>query len=271
MQTYRVFVANEPSSGNPASVLEINEENTVRFQKIAAELKFPVSVFLLPPLEANGLTRIRFFYPQRETNICVHGALAAACHLLKESKTNSMGVVNKEDVTMLLSKEQNQYFVSLDKAESIEISFNQQEILKMLNIDSTSLELSLPFKVASVGSPKLLVPVKNLSILKKIQPQFDKITRWSIQNKVNGLYVYTSETLEKSANFHARNFNPQTGINEDIATGIAAAALAASINETNHAFNFCIEQGYFLGNPCLIYVQIANDTFKVGGSVRTLS
>lgn len=268
MLTYQVFKTNQSNSGNPAAVIETSEENEAKLQAIAAKLNYPVTVFLLPPLEKNGLSRIRFFYPQRETNICVHGALAAACHLLKRNnKGSSIAVINHEGRELLLSQEQEQYFITLSIVETDDIVFNTEAVLEMLNIDSYALDLSLPFNVASCGSPKLLVPIKDLSVLQNLHPKFDQITQWSQETKINGLYVYTAETINKESDFHARNFNPQTGINEDIATGIAAAALIAAVAKEKSFKNYCIEQGFVLKNPCLIYGRKIDRLIKIGGLV----
>jgi len=100
-----------------------------------------------------------------------------------------------------------------------------------------------------------------------LKPQFDKISTWSQDNEVNGFYVYTNETLDKASNFHARNFNPLSGKDEDIATGIAAAALALSFSKKHNMGTYIIEQGHFLQRLCTIYVDVSNNSIRVGGNV----
>lgn len=269
LKKYNVFFAKDSSSGNPAAVVNVVDKDNTMLEKYARELNLPITVFLFPPEagKKDAAPKIRFFYPNRETDICVHGALAAAYHLLNEQDYSNITVINKKNVGLLLSKDNGQYYINLNTEKIINKPFDSKVILKMLRLDKSDLDLRLPFKIASSGSQKLLIPVKSLSILRDIQPQFDKISQWGQENAVNGFYVYTTETLDQNSDFHARNFNPLSGQPEDIATGIAAAALASCFVETGKPRNFCIEQGFFLQNPCLIYVYIHNDQLKVGGNV----
>ncbi len=71
--------------------------------------------------------------------------------------------------------------------------------------------------VASIGSPKLLIPIKQLDILATLNPKFDFIKKWSIENGINGLYVYSADVNNKNHNYVARGFNPKGGKNEDAA------------------------------------------------------
>lgn len=263
---YNVFFPNDHAFGNPAVVIETTEKDSAELQALARKLNEPVIVFLFPStIENKGSPKIRFFYPNRETSICVHGALAAACHLLKT--TESIKVVNRDNTVFLLSKDQNRYFINLTLSEIKNKSFDSKGVLAMLSLNESEIDLTLPFEIASVGSPKLLIPVENLEVLKKIDPQFDKVSKWSQENEVNGFYVYTTETFDKTSNFHARNFNPLSGQSEDIATGIAAAALASRFSKEHNTRSYIIEQGHFLQKPCLIYVNIDNKNIRVGGNV----
>lgn len=99
--------------------------------------------------------------------------------------------------------------------------------------------------------------------LLELKPNYELIKKWSIENKVNGLYVYTPETHLNSSNFHARGFNPKTGHNEDAATGVAATALSLALKR-----NITVEQGYSINRPCCIVVTyIDANNILVGGQV----
>lgn len=263
---YNVFFPKDPAFGNPAVVIESVEKESAELQALAWKLNAPVTVFLFhSTVDDKGAPKIRFFYPNRETSICVHGALAAACHLLKNAE--SIVVVNRDNMDLLLSKDQNRYFINLTPAEIKNKSFDSNVVLAMLALNESDIDLALPFEIATAGSPKLLVPVKSLEILKNLKPQFDKISNWSQKNEINGFYVYTNETLDKTSHFHARNFNPLSGQPEDIATGIAAAALAWRFSKNHNSGTYIIEQGHFLQQPCLIYVNVNNNHIRVGGNV----
>lgn len=275
---YSVFFEKDPTFGNPAGVVETTIDDTAVLQEIAFKLGLPVLVFLYPKTnEDNGVQKIRFFYPKRETSLCIHGALAAAGHLL--GSLQSIKVMNNENNVFSLSRDKDHYYIHLPPAKEITAkTFDKDAVCKMLNLARDKLDLNLPFEIASVGSPKLLIPVKNLSLLRNISPRFEDISSWSQENAVNGFYVYTSETLgtfDKNSSFAARNFNPLSGQNEDMATGVAAAALSWQLfkEERLEGVKTCIiEQGHFFGgHPCLIYVKMDAQNMSVGGKVCVIT
>lgn len=281
---YNVFAIQNSDSGNPAIVIETSENDDKVLQEKARNLNAPVTVFI-NRIVNDAPIKIRFFYPNRETNICVHGALAAACHLLNikdlsNKKNKLIEIVSKDNASFILSKYHDQYYINLKPSNISNKQFETSLPLSMVGLTEEDIDPKLPFEIYSVGSPKLLIPVKSLELLNNLKPQFENITRWSQENGVNGFYIYTRQTfnlVEKSndiISFHARNFNPLSGQNEDIATGIAAAALAASYSKTYGKHQFIIEQGHILGSPCLIYITVNQqnegdsiDNICVGGNV----
>jgi trans-2,3-dihydro-3-hydroxyanthranilate isomerase len=104
----------------------------------------------------------------------------------------------------------------------------------------------------SAGLPFTFVPVTGLAAIARCRPD---LARFDAAFGVNsGAYVFCSETVEPGHAFHARMFAPAVGINEDPATGSAAAAfaglLASDLPDGTHAI--AIEQGYEMGRPSLI-------------------
>ena len=136
-------------------------------------------------------------------------------------------------------------------------------LVQLLNLaDFSEVSQDLPMTVASVGSPKLLVPLKFLTTLAALHPDFDLIKKWSLENRINGLYVYTQESSENNL-FYARAFNPKTGQNEDAATGVAGAALALTLKK-----NIVIKQGQFIDRPSMLIITYHNpEEIYVGGKI----
>ena len=89
------------------------------------------------------------------------------------------------------------------------------------------------------------------------------------------VYMFCNETAEHGNHFHARMFAPGMGINEDPATGSAAAAfaglLAASGRYGEGEHHVRIEQGYEMGRASLIELGLTIDggrlaSATIGGS-----
>src|SRR5262249_35862106 len=137
-------------------------------------------------------------------------------------------------------------------------------ILKqLLNLtDLSQISADLPMTVASVGSPKLFIPLNALEALAALRPNFDFIKQWSLENQINGLYVYAQESVNPLL-LQARAFNPKTGQNEDAATGVAAAALALVFKK-----NLIVKQGHFIRKPSqLMIIYHHPEDIYVGGKI----
>ena len=92
---------------------------------------------------------------------------------------------------------------------------------------------------------------------------------------LDSLFVYCRETRNSKHQFHARVFAPLLGIDEDPATGSAAAAFAGAIDhfddprEGEH--RYIIEQGYEMGRPSLLSLELVIDhtalhAVRIGGT-----
>jgi trans-2,3-dihydro-3-hydroxyanthranilate isomerase len=100
---------------------------------------------------------------------------------------------------------------------------------------------------------------------------------------VTGAEVFTLETVDKAHSAHVRNFDPLVGVYEDPATGSMAGALGAYMlgkgvipfEHDASTTHMVIEQGYEMGRPSLIEVEVditegAVSEVRVGGQVVIL-
>jgi predicted PhzF superfamily epimerase YddE/YHI9 len=86
--------------------------------------------------------------------------------------------------------------------------------------------LATPPRVASVGSPKLLVKVADTDALYALAPDLPAIAAWSKDAGVNGIYAWC-----RRDDGHVRRTqfqSPRSGL-EDSATGVAAGALSGAL------------------------------------------
>jgi trans-2,3-dihydro-3-hydroxyanthranilate isomerase len=155
----------------------------------------------------------------------------------------------------------------INNGQIVDDTIDLDIVSKLLAIDKTSINPDLPSAVASIGSPKLLVPVIDRNILFNMTPNLDLISQWCKKYSVNGSYVYSNDTENSHSDYVGRNFNPLFSHQEDIATGVAAAALAFMLNLKNDSKknNFTIEQGANLGRPSKIYISVTIDQIQIQG------
>lgn len=263
-----------PNGGNPAGVIiDANYISEQRMIEISSELGFSESAFVQESDKADF--RIRFFSPTQEVDLCGHATIATFHSLIESGQIDFENLENKivtqETKSGVLPVEcyKNGLIVMTQKkSEFHQIENDKDLISRLLNIKTDDL-MEYPIQSVSTGVPKLIIPVKSLDVLFKIKPDLEGIKEYCKRTGTKGFYPFTFETKENS-DFHARQFNPLAGINEDPITGIAAGALGAYIlkHKLLEQNQFVIEQGYIMNKPGKIYVQIS-DSVKVGGYAFT--
>lgn len=262
MKILNCFCTDLPNSGNPAGVILDFTGDKIEKQKLAQQRQLPVIVFV-DQLDSD-IPILQFFYPNVETNLCLHGALAAVFLLMNQRRVDHITVSNAVGTLLQAVKLDNQVVQIKVSAEPVPTYNPDQMVLKqLLNLaDASEISTDLPMTVASVGSPKLFFPLRSAEALVSLMPNFDLIKQWSLDNKINGLYVYVRESIHPLL-LQARAFNPKTGQNEDAATGVAAAALAVVFKK-----DLIIKQGHFIGKPSqLIVTYRKSEEIYVGGKI----
>jgi trans-2,3-dihydro-3-hydroxyanthranilate isomerase len=262
MKILYCFCTDLPDSGNPAGVIFDFSGGKTEKQKLAQQRQLPVIVFIE---QANSsIPILQFFYPNIEMNLCLHGALAAVFLLMNQRQVDRITVSNAVGTLYQAIKLDHQVVQIKVSAEPAPTYVPDLELLKQpLNLsDVGKISTDLPLTVASVGSPKLFIPLRSPEILATLHPNFDLIKQWSLDNKINGLYVYAPESTDPLL-LQARAFNPKTGQNEDAATGVAAAALALIFRK-----NLIINQGHFIGKSSQLMVTYRkSEEIYVGGKI----
>lgn len=256
----------DKSQGNPAGVI-FDADNLSDHQmiKISAELGFSESAFVQKTDKADF--RVRFFTPAQEVDLCGHATIASIHALQEEGKISGDVITIETKVGVLPIEYLQNGMIVMTQAEPRfgGSNHNRKEIARLLNISEKEI-IDYPIEIVSTGTPKLIIPVKSLETLFKIKPDLDGIKKYCQDHEVKGFFPFTFETMEKDSDFHARQFNPLAGIDEDPITGVAAGALGAYIakHKLLDKNNFIIEQGYSMKKGGKIYVSI-NGGVKVGG------
>jgi len=261
----------EKSLGNPAGVVfDADKLLDGKMIDISKELGFSESAFIVKSKDANF--GIRYFSPTQEVDLCGHATIAAVYALFKdkkiylgkeksktitvETKVGILPVEVHKDGLIVMTQTDPQFWGDIH---------NKNEIARLLDIPVHEISDS-PIQTVSTGTPKLMVEVDSLKTLFKIKPDLEGIKVYCKEHLLKGLYPFTSEVQEEGSDFHARQFNPLAGIDEDPITGVAAGALGAYVvkHKISNKNNFVIEQGYCMGKGGKMYVAV-DDKVKVGG------
>lgn len=261
----------DPAAGNPAGViLDADGLSDEQMLHIAAKLGFSESAFVSASGKADF--RVRFFSPTTEVNFCGHATIATFYALMGASKisagkSNEVTVTQETNVGILpVTCHSDGRIVMTQNAPTFgPIEHDRTRIAALLGISELAI-LNYPIQVVSTGTPKLMIHVDSLDTLSSITPDLAGITAYCRAGEARGFYPFTSQTIETSANFHARQFNPAAGIDEDPITGIAGGALGCYAQRYGlvSGDELVVEQGYGMGNGGQMFVSLS-DGVRVGG------
>lgn len=262
-----VFSINN-QGGNPCAIVDNAAHlSTDEMQAMATHLNLPETVFIIPD---KNQYLLRFFATKGELPLCCHGALGAAYYLFKLGDSKPLHIKAYQTQTNLdIARDGNFISMSIiNNGKIVDDTIDLDIASKLLAIDKASIDIHSPCAIASIGSPKLLAPVINRDILFNMTPNLDLMSQWCKKYSVNGVYVYSNDTEDSHSDYVGRNFNPLFSHQEDIATGVAAAALGFMLNLKNDKKknHFTIEQGANLGRPSRIDVSIDPEKISIKGT-----
>jgi len=265
--------------GNPAGVVldspVLNEKQMAYVSKV---LNVSETAFVFPSKKADFKTR--FFTPTIEVDLCGHATIATFFTMALENKfqykknitvtqETTVGVL-PIDIEFSNDKELERVMMHQSKPVIKNVKLDLDVIAGSLNISVDEIDDSIPKQIVSTGLFTLPVCVKSFNVLKRINPDFQEVENLCNKLGVGSFHVFTFETVEEKSAYHARNFPPLYGINEDPVTGTANGAVCSYLTKSgivkNH--NLICEQGDIIGRPGRVFVEVDNSVVKVGGRAK---
>jgi len=248
-----------PGDGNPALVIE-DDPSGQDARAAFARARNTTCVWIDPGDQDGIVGVVDYFYPHTRSPLCLHATLAVAQLLFaRRSGTPSLAVKTAMRGQRLgLARAGGEFFVQLEAQESAQPAIDDALLARLLAAPGLA-PASAP-RAASVGSPKLLVEVRDAATLHALVPDLAAITAWGKQAGVNGLYVWCRR---EDGCYEGRNFNHLDPALEDSATGVAAGALSVLLGH-----GITLLQGRATGRSCLIRTRVENGLVFVGGRVE---
>ncbi len=257
-----------PFGGNPLAVFpSVSGLDTATMQAIAREFNFSETTFVEAATRPGCTCKVRIFTPRNELPFAGHPTLGTA-HVLVHSTVAGTGdhvdLVLEEGVGPVPVR------VTLDAGLPIFAELTAARIPEAgpapPDIPTLARVLSLPAEDLlggafgpqsfSCGIPFLYIPLKSRAALERARidrARFDaSLAKYAAPDCF--VFAFGSEPNE----IRARMFAPGEGIEEDPATGSAAAALAGYLaaRDETRASTLCwtVHQGVEMGRPSLLKV-----------------
>jgi trans-2,3-dihydro-3-hydroxyanthranilate isomerase len=230
-------------------------------QRIAAEFNYSETTFVLPPAEPTHLARVRIFTPKAEIPFAGHPTVGTALVLAWLGRVPATGELVLEEgagpVPVRVTAEGQGGAMAAEFATPVAPSHGPatpaEPVASALGLPTADLvtDAGLPC-VASCGTPFLVVELAGRDALARARLDASA----DLPDGGNGVFLFTREAGDASANVRARMFAPKHGIPEDPATGSAAAAFAAFLGGraglADGWHRWRVAQGVEMGRPSLI-------------------
>jgi trans-2,3-dihydro-3-hydroxyanthranilate isomerase len=252
---------------------------TGEMQKIAHEINFSESTFILSEEQENGGYNVRIFTPTKEVDFAGHPVLGTAYiirqHIIKDPVQRVIINLKIGQIPVTFTGHKNEILWM----EQIEPTFGKvleiDNLSKILNIPKDAFDTSFPIQEVSTGLPHIIVPLKKLKYLKSAKVSKELYFKFIYKTWAKNILIFCPESYTNSHDMSVRMFADYLGIPEDPATGSGNGCLAGYLIKYRYFKSAEIEikigQGYEINRPSLLLLRAKEHDsqikISVGGKV----
>jgi trans-2,3-dihydro-3-hydroxyanthranilate isomerase len=281
---YDVFT-NEPLLGNQLAVFtDARGLDTSLMQRMAREMNFAESTFILPAEQAGTDIRMRIFTPQNEMPMAGHPTIGSTFALAR------IGVVNAGSKRFVFGLNLGPTPVDLEwRGADLNFAWMTQqapsfgpivdrrvEVARALGLEELDLARDLPVQEVSCGVPYLCVPLRDHATVDRAVGDAAAFRRLAASCGLDlPIFLFSIGGPSPSDTVYSRMFAPEFGIVEDPATGSASGPLGCylvqhGVVSGDAARRIVSRQGVAMGRASCIHVSIggrpdAISDVRVGG------
>ena len=277
--------AEEKYTGNQLAVFRhVTKLSDNQMQRIAKEMHFSETTFILSDEKHDGGYDVRIFTPETELNFAGHPTLGTAFVIQRKMIKKPV----KEIILNLKAGKIPVFFDYTSKKSCIlwmkqlqpvfGKKFDANSVSNSLSLDVNDINASFPIQEVSTGLPVVIVPLRTLEAVKKARINKEKYFKFIKDIEAKIILIFCPETYNKANDLNVRVFADQYGVPEDPATGSANGCLAGYL--VKHRFfqtcriNLKVEQGYEIGRPSRLYLRAEKKkqeiSVYVGGKVEMI-
>ena len=274
--------AEEKYAGNQLAVVrDAKALSDDEMQRIAKEMNYSETTFILSDEKRDGGYTVRIFTPEKELPFAGHPTLGTAYVIQQEIVKEPIAriVLNLKigqiPITFSYGKEHGDILWMKQLEPIFGQTFDAGLISQVLSLDVREIDNTFPIQDVSTGVPCIIVPLKTLGALKRARIARDKYFEFIKDKQAKAVLIFCPETHNQENNLNVRVFADYYGVPEDPATGSANGCLAGYLVRYRYfgkdRIDIRVEQGYEIGRPSLILLKGEDREGKidvhVGGKV----
>jgi trans-2,3-dihydro-3-hydroxyanthranilate isomerase len=278
--------AEEKFTGNQLAVFRfVKTLSTIEMQRIAKEMNYSETTFVLSDEKQGGGYNVRIFTPYTELPFAGHPTLGTAFiiqhEIIKEPINEVILNLKAGQIPVSFSyKEEQSKILWMKQLQPIfGENFDSDLISEILNLDVRDFSETFPIQEVSTGLPVIIVPLKTLDAVKSVRVDRTKCFEFMKNLHTKTILIFCPETYKAENDLNVRFFADQYGIPEDPATGSANGCLAAYLVEHRYfgkdQIDIRVEQGYEIGRPSLLLLRAREEKQEiavyVGGKVKMIA
>jgi len=262
---YAAF-ASTPDGGNPAGiVLDASSLDDAGMQKIAADVGFAETAFLIDPAIAGDARhpRVRYFSPIAEIPFCGHATVATAVALARrdglgtvvfETPVGAISIVTTDDGGEITAA-----FTSVEPKSGGIADEVLQTLLDQLGVTRDDLDPRFPPQLSFAGNWHPVLVFADRATFDGFT--FEPVAMRELMDAQGWtgtvVTLFAMSDGDPVDEFEARNLFPVGTITEDPATGSGAASVGGYLRTLGLAPDrLVIHQGAHVGRPSLLTVDI---------------
>ena len=276
----------KPLHGNPCAVIfDADELDDATMLAIAKENNLSETSFVRKSTVAD--VGARYFTTAEEIPLAGHPTIATIFALVDAGRIKLTGDHTQISLELRVGPIAIDIYSRDGQVERIVMSQMKPQFLRTYSADEIAPYFGLhvddllpnaPIQTVSTGTPMLMVAVKNLDVLRRVQPNMASLAALRAKGDFFSPHVFCVQGVTPQGRTFARQFGASLDdVWEDPFTGSATGSMGAYLWHYGliDSPNFIAEQGHWMGRPGTGYVEVVGlrediETVKVGGSAVTV-
>ncbi len=256
-----VFTEKALAGNQLAVVLDGRELSTELMQRIAREMNFSETTFVLPADDPSHAAKVRIFTPASELPFAGHPTIGTAWVLANE------GLVAGGDLDFVLGekigpvpvrgerREGRVFFWMTHPAVRFGEVFPHHRGAEAIGLEESDVVKDVPAQIAQTGVPFLYVALRDSATVDRATPDRGRLEKL-LGKQTIGVYLFARHGAGR---LYGRMFGPDSP--EDPATGSAAGPLGAfavkyGLVERAPRVSLVSEQGTKMGRQSFLHVEL---------------
>jgi len=272
-----------PLGGNPCAVIfEADNLDDVERLAIAREMNLSETAFVQKPT-AGADAAARYFTVDEEIPLAGHPTIATIYALVESGRLELTGDLTNIILELKVGPIPIEIYSSGGKVERVVMSQMKPQFLTIheptqiraaFGLKGKDLLGDYPIQTVSTGTPQLMIPVRDLDVLRRVKVNVPMYTHLREKGDWFSPHLFCPEGVTSEGQTFARHVGPAL---EDPFTGSATGGMAAYLYHYGiiEEPKFIAEQGHWINRPGKATVEIIGSpddikTVKVGGSAVTV-